>query len=142
MNYAAVIHKDADSAYGVIVPDIPGCYSSGETFDEAIQSVKEAIYAHLEILLEEGQQIVTKPSKIEDLINNPDYKDGIWALVDIDMTKLDTKPERINISLPKFVLSRIDDFIGARHETRSGFLARAALNAIDEETTNKVAVAA
>jgi metal-responsive CopG/Arc/MetJ family transcriptional regulator len=44
-------------------------------------------------------------------------------LVDIDMTKLDTKPERINISMPKFVLSRIDDFIGARHETRSGFLA-------------------
>ncbi|MFC1574414.1 type II toxin-antitoxin system HicB family antitoxin, partial [Candidatus Latescibacterota bacterium] len=30
MNYPIVIHKDKNSSYGVIVPDLPGCFSSGE----------------------------------------------------------------------------------------------------------------
>ena len=60
----------------------------------------------------------------------------MWALADVDHEKLDSKLERINVSLPRFVLSKIDDFTRARQETRSGFLARAALLVIAEE--NKV----
>jgi metal-responsive CopG/Arc/MetJ family transcriptional regulator len=49
-------------------------------------------------------------------------------LVEVDISKLDSKPERVNISLPRFILSRIDEYVAAKHETRSGFLARAAIN--------------
>ena len=35
MNYPIVIHKDADSDYGVTVPDLPGCFSAGKTLDES-----------------------------------------------------------------------------------------------------------
>ncbi|MFZ6709358.1 type II toxin-antitoxin system HicB family antitoxin [Undibacterium sp. TC9W] len=133
MDIAIVIHKDEGSEYGVTVPDIPGCFSSGDTVDEAIESTKAAIYSHVSYLIESGEQLDIKVSKIEDLRANPDYNDGIWALVNIDMAKLDSKPERINISVPRFVLTKIDEYIGTRHETRSGFLARAALNAISED---------
>ena len=43
MRYPIVIQKDTDSDYGVIVPDIPGCYSAGSTYDEALRNASEAI---------------------------------------------------------------------------------------------------
>ncbi|EKS68345.1 hypothetical protein BURK_024985 [Burkholderia sp. SJ98] len=70
------------------------------------------------------------PSPIEDLMPNPDFATAIWAYVEVDLSKLDSRPERINISLPRFVLRKIDSYVEARHETRSGFLARVALEAI------------
>ena len=38
MRYPVVIHKDPESDYGVTVPDLPGCFSAGETLDEALES--------------------------------------------------------------------------------------------------------
>ncbi|HET7925874.1 MAG TPA: type II toxin-antitoxin system HicB family antitoxin, partial [Rhodanobacteraceae bacterium] len=39
---------DAKHAYGVIVPDLPGCFSAGDTLEEAIANAEEAILLHLE----------------------------------------------------------------------------------------------
>lgn len=138
MELAIIIHKDEGSVYGVTVPDIPGCFSSGDTISDAISNTKEAIYSHLEVLLESGESVSLNASSIDELAQDPDYQGGMWAFVSVDMSKLDVKPERINISVPRFVLSQIDEFISARHETRSGFLARAALNAIAEESKKAV----
>ena len=115
------------------VPDIVGCHSWGDTIDEAMKNARVAIHDHLETLLELGENIEIKSSSIEQLSKAPEYNGGIWALVDVDLSKLDTKPERINISLPSFILKKIDNYVSERHETRSGFLARAALNTIAEE---------
>ena len=43
MYYVAVIDKDADSAYGVRFPDVPGCYSAADTFDEIVPNAMEAL---------------------------------------------------------------------------------------------------
>ncbi len=48
-----VIHKDADSDYGATVPDLPGCFSAGETLDETLAMAKEAIELHMEWLITE-----------------------------------------------------------------------------------------
>ena len=48
MRYPVVIHKDPESDYGVTVPDLSGCFSAGETLDEALLEVVEAIECHLE----------------------------------------------------------------------------------------------
>lgn len=137
MEFAIFIQKDEGSVYGVAIPDVPGCFSSGETIEEAIKNASEAIYAHIELLLESGEKPDLATSKIEDLRKYPDYQDeGIWALTHVDMSKLDTKPERINISVPRFALSKIDQYIETRHETRSGFLIRAAFNQIANETAH------
>ncbi len=139
MDIPVAIHKEDGTAYGVIVPDVPGCHSYGETIEDAIRNAKEAIYSHVGILLEDGEEVNITASDIQKLAQEEDYAGAIWALVDIDMTKLDNKPERINISVPRFVLSKIDDHVEKRHESRSGFLARVALQAIAKEKEAEVA---
>lgn len=133
MDLPVVIHKDDGSVYGVTVPDIPGCHSWGDTIDEAMRNAREAIYSHIETLLELGEEVNVGSSSIEELSKDPEYAGGFWGLVEVDLSKLDTKPERINISMPKFILNKIDSYVATRHETRSGFLARAALHAISKE---------
>ena len=128
MQLPIAIHKDDGSVYGVTVPDVPGCYSFGETVEEAISNAREAIYGHLETLLEIVEKQEIKESSIESLVVNPDFAGAIWAMVDVDLSKVDPTPERVNISLPRFVLSKIDSYTKAKHESRSGFLARAAMN--------------
>ncbi|NIE68423.1 type II toxin-antitoxin system HicB family antitoxin [Burkholderia sp. Ax-1719] len=130
MEFPIAIHKDDGSVYGVTVPDIPGVHSWGDTIDEALKNAKEAITGHVVTLIELGEEMSFTSSAIEHLAAKPEYAGAIWALVDIDLTKLDSKPERINISLPRFVLHKIDAYVAQRHETRSGFLARAALEAL------------
>lgn len=133
MEIPVAIFKDEGSVYGVNVPDIKGCHSWGDTIDDALKNAKQAIYSHVETLIELGEQVEITQSRIETLSQDPDYAGAVWALVDVELEKLDSKPERINISIPRFVLSKIDDFANARHETRSGFIARAALQVIAAE---------
>ena len=80
MYFPIVIHKDPDSDYGVTVPDLPGCFSAGSTIDEALWMAREAIELYLEVLVEDGREI-PDASSVEDLRKNPDYADGIWAIV-------------------------------------------------------------
>lgn len=134
MKMPIAIHKDPGSSYGVTVPDIPGCFSGGDTLDEAIKNAGDAIYQHVGTMLELGQAVDLKASSIEDLSKDEDYAGAIWALVDVDLSKLCTKAERINITLPGYVLTQIDAYTAARPETRSGFLARAALALMAEES--------
>lgn len=134
MDIPVVIFKDEGSVYGVNVPDIKGVHSWGETVGEALKNVREAITSHIETLLELGEPVEITQSNIEVLREYPEYAGGIWALVELDLEKLDSKPERINISLPRFVLNKIDRYAEARHETRSGLLSRAAMQLIDAES--------
>ncbi len=88
-------YKDPDSDYGVTVPDLPGCFSAGETLDEALQEVTKAIECHLEGLLMDGESI-PMPHSIEYHQNDPDYAGGVWAIVSIDLAKLSGKTMRVN----------------------------------------------
>jgi antitoxin HicB len=42
-HYIALIHKDADSCYGVSFPDVPGVFTAGDTIDEAMQQASEVL---------------------------------------------------------------------------------------------------
>ena len=134
MEIPVAIHKDEHSVYGVTVPDLPGCFSWGDSVANAMKNAREAIYAHVEAMLDEGMQVHITQSKIEDLAALVDYAGALWALVQVDLSKLDPKPERINVSIPRFLLTRIDAYAASRHETRSGFLTRAAIKVIEAET--------
>ncbi len=54
MQYSVVMHEADEGGYWVEVPALPGCYSRGETVQEALSHVKEAIELYLETLQEEG----------------------------------------------------------------------------------------
>ena len=125
MKYAVVVHHDEGTAFGVSVPDLPGCFSAGDSFDEALANVIEAIEFHLEGLAEEGMDI-PKAEPIDAHLDTPDYADGTWGFVDIDLAPYLGKTEKINVTLPSAVIRKID----AKHKNRSRFLAEAALKAL------------
>ena len=132
MRYPVVLHKDPESDYGVSVPDLPGCFSAGDSIDDALQQVVEAIECHLEGLLLDNEPIPV-PNKVEYHQNNPDYAGGIWAVVSIDITKLSGKSRRVNITLPERVLNIMDKYADEHGETRSGFITQAAMAFIDSQ---------
>ncbi len=130
MRYPVAIEPgDARHAHGVVVPDLPGCFSAGDTFDEALTNAQEAILLHLEGLLDDGKAI-PKPSAIEKLCRKREFKNWTWAVVDVDMSQLGDKVARINITLPQRILRAVDSHARRMGESRSGFLARAAVDAM------------
>jgi len=56
MRYLVVVEKGPTS-YGAHVPDLPGCIAAGETREEVLTLIREAIEFHLEGLKQEGQPI-------------------------------------------------------------------------------------
>ncbi|MDT8444731.1 MAG: type II toxin-antitoxin system HicB family antitoxin [Desulfuromonadales bacterium] len=125
MRFPVVLHTDDGVRFGVTVPDLPGCFSTGDTFDAALDSAIEAIDLHLEGLTEEGDEIPV-PRSIAEHRTNPDYADGVWAAVDVDVSRYEGRAEKINITIPRRLLTKIDNYAKAHGETRSGFLAEAA----------------
>ncbi len=130
MRYPVVIHKDKDSDFGVMVPDIPGCFSAGDSYEEALQNALESIECHLEGLLLDNESLPVA-SSIDNWMHHPDYEGGIWAFVDIDLSQISGKVKRVNITLPERILNLIDLY-GKSHaiKNRSAFLTDAALNFI------------
>ena len=55
MRYVVILEQDANG-FGAYVPDLPGCVSVGDTKDEALRLIQEAIKLHLESMREEGLQ--------------------------------------------------------------------------------------
>jgi len=122
----AIEPGDDTHAFGVIVPDLPGCFSAGDTLDEAIDNAKEAIELWLETAIDDGGAIPELRS-IGEHQSNPEFLGWIWAVVSIDLSELSDKVERVNITLPARVLRRIDAAAKAAGESRSGFIARRSL---------------
>lgn len=122
---------DESHAYGVIVPDVAGCFSAGDTFEEALENAKEAITSHIEILVEDGEKIPA-PSDIKTFLNNSEYNGMVFAVVDVDLTHLMGGAEKINITLPKKLLKEIDRVVASnpKYKSRSGFLADVSLEKV------------
>lgn len=128
MKFPVVLHKDADSGYGVIVPDVPGCFSAGPSAAQAFENVKEALSLHYEGLVADGEPL-PQVREIDEHIDNPDYSGGVWGVVEFDVTPYFGKAVRFNATLPEQLLERIDQTVkrDQRYRSRSGFLAAAAL---------------
>ena len=125
MRYAIAIEEGDDKhAFGVAVPDLPGCYSAGDTLEEALENAKEAILLHLEDLAERGEAF-PRPRPIADM--KADYEGWTWAYTDVDALELSGPAERVNITMPKVALKIIDGAAKKLGETRSAYLMRAAV---------------
>lgn len=129
MRYPIAIEPGDDKhAFSVVVPDLPGCFSAGDTLDEAVDNAKESIELWLETVIDDGGAI-PEPRSITEHQSNPEYSGWIWALVALDLAELSDKVERVNVTLPARVLRRIDAAAKAAGESRSGFIAHLALRA-------------
>ncbi len=85
MRYPIAIEPGGESAaFGVVVPDLPGCFSAGDTLDEAFAGAEEAAAAWIDAALDAGEAIPT-PSSLEVLRENPDYAGWTFGIVTFDL---------------------------------------------------------
>ena len=130
MNYPIAIQPgNRQAVWSVVVPDLPGCFSADdESIDGAMTKAKEAIELWIETAIDLGQD-VPGPSSIATLQKQKAYKGCVWAIVEIDPALLSSDIERVNITLPRRVLARLDAKAKKVGETRSGFIAKLAIQA-------------
>ena len=122
MIYPAYIHLgDEKTAHGVTLPDFLGCFSSADEYDDIPSQVQDAVELYFE-----GEDLeVPRPSDIVALSKDGEYEGGVWMLIDIDISKLDNKPVRLNISLPNRHSTRMDDYAKDHKLTRSALIVAA-----------------
>ena len=132
MRFALALHSDDGVKYGVTVPDLPGCFSAGDTFDEALEMAREAIDAHCELLAEKGLDIPS-PRLLALHQADPNLAGAVWVVIEVDVEQYLGRAEKINITVPARLLRRIDDYAKRHGESRSGFLTRAAVQAMGSD---------
>ena len=127
-HYVAVIEKEADSAFGVWFPDVEGCFSAGDTLEEATANAAAALRQHTEAIESAGRQLACGAS-LDDVLRDKDVKAAVKAravLFAVPLLADAGRTVRINISLDKALVDQIDDAASARGLTRSAFIAQAA----------------
>jgi predicted RNase H-like HicB family nuclease len=79
--YIALVHKDDGTSYGVSFPDVPGCISAGDTFEEAVANAAVALAGHFAVMKADGEAIPA-PRSFEQLKRDPDFaEDSTDAIV-------------------------------------------------------------
>ncbi len=123
MLYPVYVHVgNAQYAHGMQFPDFPGCFSAADEWQDIPRMAQEAIECHMA-----GEDLpLPQATPLEVLAGRPEYTGGAWMLVEIDVSRIDPRPQRVNISLPRHLLAEIDRYASAHRLTRSGFLAEAA----------------
>lgn len=127
-HYVAVIEKDADSAFGVWFPDVDGCFSAGDTLDEAVVNAGTALRQHAEALQSAGRD-VPNARDVEAVLHDKDVKAAVKTgalLFAVPLLADAGRTVRINVSLDKALVDQIDEAAEARGLTRSAFIAQAA----------------
>jgi predicted RNase H-like HicB family nuclease len=132
MKFLIAIEPGSDTeAFGVAVPALPGCFSAGDTLEEAFDNAVEAIEAFCEVLAEDGKDLpMPLPMAQLQAAHAEDFKGWTWAVVEVPIERLFGPAEKINITVPGRVLAKIDDYAKGRGMSRSGFLVAAAQEAM------------
>jgi predicted RNase H-like HicB family nuclease len=127
-HYIAVIEKDAESAFGVWFPDVEGCFSAGDTVEEAVTNAGMALRQHVEAIESAGRS-VPRARSIDDVILDEEVAASIETgaiLFAVPLLADAGRTVRINISLDKALVDQIDLAASKRGLTRSAFLSQAA----------------
>jgi len=86
----------ASTAWGVVVPDLAGCFSAGDTAEEAFAQAAEAIETHCELLVSDKQDIPS-PRPLAHWQADPQFAAWTWALVDVDLSGFEGVSDRQGI---------------------------------------------
>ena len=132
MRYIALVDGKA-GAYGVMVPDLPGCTSAGSTSDEALRNAVEAVRLWVEDAIDNGEAL-PPPRSVEALRTDPEIAAALTegaALAIVPLLLDAGRAVRANLSLDAGLLDAIDEAAKAHGLTRSAFLASAAREKIE-----------
>ena len=121
-SYLAVVHKDNDSSFGVYFPDLPGCFSAGETEDEAFENARIALR-----LYAEDQDALPEPRSVAALQRDEDVRKTLneGAFVIGVPLVVGERKQRYNIMLDNALVSHVDDAARIAGLNRSEFVSQA-----------------
>jgi predicted RNase H-like HicB family nuclease len=123
-------------AYGIVVPDLPGCTAMGRTMDEALRNAVEAVRVWAEDALASGERL-PKPRSADALLVDSDVKKAVAedgaAMIIVPLILDSGRPAKANLSLDAGLLRALDEAAEARGLTRSAFVASAVREKIAAE---------
>ena len=125
MHYVAVIDKDPGSAYGIQFPEVPGCFSAADSFEDIVPNAIEA----LSLFFEDGDPVPPRGMEAvrDEVAGN--IADGA-VLMMIPYVQDRKRVVRVNLSLEKGFLDTLDEAARMRGMTRSAFVQKAATREI------------
>jgi predicted RNase H-like HicB family nuclease len=81
--FIALVHKDDGTSYGVSFPDVPGCVSAGNTFEDAVANAAEALAGHLALMTADGDTLPS-PRSFDELRRDAEFvNDSTDAIVTV-----------------------------------------------------------
>jgi predicted RNase H-like HicB family nuclease len=128
MYYLGIVEKDADSAWGMWFPDMPGCFPASDEFDDFPRVAAEVLRQHVEALASNGRA-VPSPRSLADAMGDKEVRRSLKAGATTMLVPLLADPGRtvrVNVTVERGLLDQIDEAAEARGLTRSAFLAQAA----------------
>ena len=126
--YLGIVEKDADSAYGMWFPDMPGCFPAADAFDDLPRVAAELLRMHVETMENNGRD-VPAPRSIADVMADKEVRPSLKAGATTMLVPLLADPGRtvrVNVTVDRGLLEQIDEAADRRGLTRSAFLAQAA----------------
>jgi predicted RNase H-like HicB family nuclease len=128
IRYFTGIIEAGKTGYGVYFPDLPGCVSAGKTVEDAARNAEEALSLHLRGMIEDGDELppATAPERIRTT------RGSVEVARFLVRGEAPSKSVRLNISLDKTLIAKIDRAAKTRSMTRSGFIAQAATRALED----------
>lgn len=132
MQYPIAIEwGDEHTATGIVIPDIPGAVTAGDTTEHAYEMAVEVAHIQLEELANANEDI-PMPRSIAEHRQNPEFEGYGWGIIDIDITPYLGKTEKVNVTLPGHVIRQIDKYVTTHGiKSRSAFIASAALEKLN-----------
>ncbi|MCM5555395.1 type II toxin-antitoxin system HicB family antitoxin [Pleomorphomonas sp. NRK KF1] len=127
-HYIGVVHKDADSAFGIHFPDVPGCFSAADEMDDLLSNASEALSLHLE-----GEPL-PEARPLDVIREDEEVKEDLAAgafLLAVPLISLTGRTTKANITMDAGLLAAIDQIAKARGLTRSAFIADLARREIE-----------
>jgi predicted RNase H-like HicB family nuclease len=95
MRYSIAIEPATETtSFGVVVPDLPGCFSAGDTLDEAMDGAGEAVAAWIDAVLDAGTSI-PPPSDMDAIARNPDYAGWTFGVITLGPAPLRVERDRV-----------------------------------------------
>ncbi|NDY58706.1 ribbon-helix-helix protein, CopG family [Desulfovibrio sulfodismutans] len=120
--YPALFERNEKGGFVVSFPDLPGCFTEGDTEVEAMTMAVDAMDGYLGLLRSNGEDVPV-PSPLSGVAVPPG---GFLALVPVPGNDPEPIPVRISVSINQKLLTDIDRRAKREGMTRSGFLAAGA----------------
>jgi predicted RNase H-like HicB family nuclease len=120
--YFALVHKDADSAYGISFPDLPGCFSAADDEDEIFPQAQSAL-----TLFASDEQALPVSRPVSKLRADPEVRAEIAAgafLIAVPLIIVNRKL-RYNLMLASDLVEGVDATAKAMGVSRSEFVSEA-----------------